>query len=438
MNIFLKFKERVLNSNIIRNFLVVFFGDGLSSVLTILNLSIMIRVLGLNGSSIVNLVIAYILVFDTIFNFQSFNSIIKFLPLAMIKNDLNKVKSYIKQGFILDLSTALISFLFSNLFLSLAGNLFNWNNEILNLIQIYSFSILFNLTGTSIGIIRVYNKFKYSSYINVFVNCLKFIFYLLSFVINLGMWYFIFVELVFNLISSILLISVTMIIILKNNLRGIFKTKLVWDKEFLKFNFYCNFMTTLDVPISHLTPFLINKFIGIEFISVYKVIEKIGGIVAKVATPLLNIIYPEISKKVSENKEMEAVSLVKRIFLFIISFGSLIVLFLFTTYKLWINILIPNGSRYAFNVLFYVVFVILKFSFVGVYPLFISLGHIKHNIYIIIIANLIYLGVIPFLSTNLNINGVIISQCIQVFIVISMQIFIIKRGFYKRVSFIED
>ncbi len=432
MNIFLNFKDRILNSNIIKNFLIVFFGDGLSSVLTILNLSIMMRVLGLNESSIVNLVIAYILVFDTIFNFQSFNSIIKFLPSALIKNDLNKVKLYIKQGFILDLSTALISFLFSNVFLNLVGNFFNWNSEILNLIRLYSFSILFNLTGTSIGIIRVYNKFKYSSYINVFVNCLKFIFYLLSFVINVGMWYFIFVELLFNLISSVLLIGVTLIIILKNNLYGIFKTKLIWDKDFLKFNFYCNFMTALDVPISHLTPFLINKFIGIKFISVYKIIEKIGGIVAKVATPLLNIIYPEISKKVSEGKELEAVALVRKIFLFIISFGSLIVLFLFLTYKLWINILIPNGNDYVFNVLFYLVFVILKFSFVGVYPLFMSLGHIKHNIYIVIIGNLVYLGVMPFLSTSFNINGVIISQCIQVFIVISMQIFTIKRGFYKK------
>ena len=153
---------------------------------------------------------------------------------------------------------------------------------------------------------------------------------------------------------------------------------------------------------------------------------------AKVATPLLNIIYPEISKKVSEGKELEAVALVRKIFLFIISFGSLIVLFLFLTYKLWINILIPNGNDYVFNVLFYLVFVILKFSFVGVYPLFMSLGHIKHNIYIVIIGNLVYLGVMPFLSTSFNINGVIISQCIQVFIVISMQIFTIKRGFYKK------
>lgn len=431
MKIFLKLKDRISNSNIIKNFLVVFFGDGLSSVLTVLSLSIMIRVLGLDKSSIVNLVIAYILVFDTIFNFQSFNSIIKFLPAALLKNDLFKVKSYIKQGFILDITTALISFFFSNLFLNIVGNLFNWHGGILNLIRIYSFSILFNLTGTSIGVIRVFNKFKYSTYINVFVNCLKFIFYLLSFVINVGMWYFILVELVFALLSSVLLIILTKIILVKNNLLQIFKTKLVWDKEFLKFNFYCNFMTTLDVPMSHLTPFLINKFIGIKYISIYKIIEKIGGIVAKVASPLLNIIYPEISKKVSEGNEKEAVSLVKKIFFSILCFGTVIVVGLSLTYKVWINILIPNGDSYVFNILFYVVFIILKFSFVGVYPLFMSLGHIKHNIYIIIIGNLIYLGVIPFLSTKLNINGVIISQCIQVFIVVSMQIFTIKRGFTK-------
>lgn len=426
------FKDKIFKNNIAKNFLVVFLGDGFSSVLTLLNLSIMIKVLGLNESSIVNLVISYTLVFDTIFNFQSFNSIIRFLPRALIDKDFLKVKGYLQQGFILDIVTALISFFAANLFLEFICNIFKWDRDIVNLIRVYSFSILFNLTGTSIGIIRVFNKFKYSSYINVFVNSLKFIFYLLSFIINVNMWYFILVELWFGLISSILLLIVTNFIIFKNNLRGIFKNKVVWDKEFLKFNFYCNFMTTLDVPISHLTPFLINKFVGIEFISIYKVIEKIGGIVAKIASPLLNIIYPEISTKVSEEKEKEAVSLVRKLFFIIILFGSLIIVFLSLTYKLWINILIFNGEKYVLNVLFYVLFVIIKFSFVGVYPLFISLGYIKYNVYIVVIANLIYLGVIPFFSSNFNINGVIISQCIQVFIVIFMQILIMKKGFISR------
>lgn len=426
------FKDKIFKNNIAKNFLVVFLGDGFSSVLTLLNLSIMIKVLGLNESSIVNLVISYILVFDTIFNFQSFNSIIRFLPRALIDKDFLKVKGYLQQGFILDIVTALISFFAANLFLEFICNIFKWDRDIVNLIRVYSFSILFNLTGTSIGIIRVFNKFKYSSYINVFVNSLKFIFYLLSFIINVNMWYFILVELWFGLISSILLLIVTNFIIFKNNLRGIFKNKVVWDKEFLKFNFYCNFMTTLDVPISHLTPFLINKFVGIEFISIYKVIEKIGGIVAKIASPLLNIIYPEISTKVSEEKEKEAISLVRKLFFIIILFGSLIIVFLSLTYKLWINILILDGEKYVLNVLFYVLFVIIKFSFVGVYPLFISLGYIKYNVYIVVIANLIYLGVIPFFSSNFNINGVIISQCIQVFIVIFMQILIMKKGFIYR------
>lgn len=425
-------KDKIFKNNIAKNFLVVFLGDGFSSVLTLLNLSIMIKVLGLNESSIVNLVISYTLVFDTIFNFQSFNSIIRFLPRALIDKDFLKVKGYLQQGFILDIVTALISFFAANLFLEFICNIFKWDRDIVNLIRVYSFSILFNLTGTSIGIIRVFNKFKYSSYINVFVNSLKFIFYLLSFIINVNMWYFILVELWFGLISSILLLIVTNFIIFKNNLRGIFKNRVVWDKKFLKFNFYCNFMTTLDVPISHLTPFLINKFVGIEFISIYKVIEKIGGIVAKIASPLLNIIYPEISTKVSEEKEKEAVSLVRKLFFIIILFGSLIIVFLSLTYKLWINILILDGEKYVLNVLFYVLFVIIKFSFVGVYPLFISLGYIKYNVYIVVIANLIYLGVIRFFSSNFNINGVIISQCIQVFIVIFMQILIMKKGFISR------
>lgn len=431
MNLICLIKDRFLKSNISKNFLVVFLGDGFSSVLTLLNLSIMVKILGLNESSIVNLVIAYTLVFDTIFNFQSFNAIIKFVPKAIINKNFEIVKSYFKQGFILDLVTAFISFLFANLLLEFLCYIFKWDRIVIDLIRVYSLSILFNITGTSIGIIRVYNKFKYSSYINVFVNSLKFIFYVMSFIVRVNMWYFITVELVFTLLNMVMLFIVTRYILIKNNINGVFRNKSPWDKEFLKFNFYCNFMTTLDVPISHLTPFLINSFVGIEFISVYKIIEKIGGIVSKVASPLVNIIYPEISTKVSQNDESSAINLVKKLFFIIISFGIFITIFLGITSRLWVNILISDGNKYLFNILFYIIFVVVKFSFVGVYPLFISLGYIKYNIYIVVVANLIYLGVMPFFSSNFNINGVIISQCIQVFIVICAQIFFMRRRIFS-------
>lgn len=419
--------KKLFNNKIIKNFVVVFLGDGFSSILTLLNLSIMIRVLGLNGSSNVNLAISYVLVFDTIFNFQSFNSIIKFLPQYIISNNIHKIRQYIQQGFILDIITAIISFVFCNLFIVIMVYIFNLDKSLIKLINVYSFSILFNLTGTSIGIIRVFDKFKYSSYINVIVNLFKFIFYILSFFMKSSMLYFIWIELIFCIVNMVLVLWVTRWVLSSRNIKNIFKVRIKWDKEFLKFNFYCNFMTTLDVPMSHLTPFLINRFIGIEFISVYKVIEKIGGIIAKIASPLVNIIYPEISTKISEGNIDSSLNLVKKLFFYIILFGILSFIFLGVSYKIWINILILDGEKFIGNIMFYLAFIIFKFSFVGVYPLVLSLGCIKYNVYIVLIANLVYLLCIPTLANIFNINGIIISQFIQVILVISMQIFVIRR-----------
>lgn len=420
------FLKRIFGNRIVNNFIVVFLGDGFASVLTLVNLSIMIRVLGLNHSSFVNLAISYILVFDTVFNFQSFTSIIKFLPSYIVNKDMGGVKSCIQQGFILDISTALISFTLSNLSLSFIAGLFNWNSDLINLIRIYSLFILFNITGTSIGIIRVFDKFKYSSYINVTVSIFKSILYLITLIFSVNMVYFIFVEVIFTLINTLFILGLAFKILRENNIFSMFKGRVKWNKEFLKFNLYCNFMTTLDVPISHLTPFLINSFIGLEFISVYKVIEKIGGIISKISSPLVNIVYPEISMKVSEDKVTDAISLVKKLFIFISLFGALTFGVVYLTQKLWINILIADGERFIGNILFYIIFVVIKFSFVGVYPLFISLGYIKYNIPIIIISNLLYLCIIPVLTLNLNINGIIIAQFIQAALVISIQSFVIR------------
>lgn len=417
--------KHIFKNRIISNFIVVFLGDGFASVLTLINLSIMIRILGLNQSSLVNLSISYILIFDTVFNFQSFNSIIKFLPNYIVNKNYDKIVSCIHQGFILDILTAIVSFTLSNLSLSFISGIFNWNNDITNLIRIYSLFILFNITGTSIGIIRVFDKFKYSSYINVFVNILKFIFYLLSFIINANMVYFIFLEVIFTLVNTVFVLGVAFRVLRDNKIVDIFNMRIRWDKDFLKFNFYCNFMTTLDVPISHLTPFLINNFIGLEFISVYKVIEKIGGIISKISSPLVNIVYPEISMKVSEKKIGEAFLLVKKLFMFIFIFGIFIFILVYLTQDLWIDILIADGERFVGNILFYILFVMIKFAFVGVYPLFISLGYIRYNIPIIIISNLLYLLIIPILTSKFNINGITVAQFVQAVLVIFMQALVI-------------
>ena len=349
------------------------------------------------------------------------------MPQYIISNNIRKIRQYIQQGFVLDIITSIISFIFCNLFIVIMFYIFNLDKGLIKLINIYSFSILFNLTGTSIGIIRVFDKFKYSSYINVVVNLFKFIFYVLSFFIKSSMLYFIWVELIFSIVSMVFIFTVTKYILNIKNIKNIFKIGIKWDNEFLKFNFYCNFMTTLDVPMSHLTPFLINRFIGIEFISVYKVIEKIGGIIAKIASPLVNIIYPEISTKISEGDIYSSLNLVKKLFFYIVLFGVLCFIFLGVSYKIWINILILDGEKFIGNIMFYLAFIIFKFSFVGVYPLVLSLGCIKYNMYIVLIANLVYLLCIPVLANIFNINGIIISQFIQVSFVIFMQIFIINR-----------
>ena len=110
-----------------------------------------------------------------------------------------------------------------------------------------------------------------------------------------------------------------------------------------------------------------------------------------------------------------------------ILFGVLCFIFLGVSYKIWINILILDGEKFIGNIMFYLAFIIFKFSFVGVYPLVLSLGCIKYNMYIVLIANLVYLLCIPVLANIFNINGIIISQFMQVSFVILMQIFIINR-----------
>lgn len=423
----MSFLKNMFKNNIFKNIIVILSGDSVSTVLTLVCLSMLIRTVGLDQNGVLIMVQTYCLLFNDIFNFQSFNAIIKYLPYAIDNNDLKKIKEYIYQSFSLDVVTAIIATLMGWICLPFVAKFMHWDSSIILYIRIYLITVLMNLQGTAIGILRIYGRFNLVSYINVAIGFIKFIFYCICFFKKSPLFDFLIIETLGEVLRNVFNLIAAYRILKSYNVHKFYKEKFTLDKEFFVFNFYNNIIVTLDLPVNHITTFLINRYLGFADNSIYKVFQKIGGILQKISAPITQVVYPEFCKMTSKKNYKGAIKLCKKMFIYIFSIGIATIVFVLFTNKLWLWLLIPDPKGYVGLLIFYLGINVIIHSFMGLHPLFISLGFIKYNVPIIAISNILYLLYFFALVKYLGLTGVILAIAIQAIMVISLKILVIRK-----------
>ena len=95
-------KDRIFKSHLARNFLLIFSGEGISSVFGFLATIFIINAIGSYKHGILVAVQTYTNLFYGLFSFKTFQSLIKYLAKAERDNDHESEKIYIKWAVMLD------------------------------------------------------------------------------------------------------------------------------------------------------------------------------------------------------------------------------------------------------------------------------------------------------------------------------------------------
>lgn len=416
----MKIKNRILKS-----IFKVGILESLSSVLSIVITFLIIFIIGAEQNGMIIIVQSYCMLMNDIFNFQSFTAVIKFLSNNNINKYSNKIKQILKQAYFYDILTAIIATIVGISLLPFVSKFMGWNSSVIILINIYIISILLNINGTAIGILRYYNKFTYVALNNIVYNFIR-LFIIIFLNKELTITILIILETILSIVKNLSLNILAVIILRGNGIKGLYKEKLVFDKEFFKFNIYSNITVTLDLPFQYLAIFFINKYLGFSENTIYKIFQNIGSIMTKISSPITQVIYPEMAKAVSNKNIKLATEYFKKIFKYLSILTIAISTLIYITKGIWFNMLVGTNFYYNKELLSYLVFCIISTSFMGIHPLFISLGYIKYNIRILILSNGIYCTLLLILGGSNGLEGIIISLLVQCIIVVVLKGYIIK------------
>lgn len=403
-------KDRLIQK-VAKNSGIILSGNSISSGLNIISFALMARQLGPEILAILILAQTYALIINDLFNVQTWESVIKF---GSADKDNIKISSIIKTNILLDIISAIVAFIIAFTIVRYVIAFLDWDENISNLLSIYSISILFNITTFTIGIPRFFDKFLSIAKINVTVAVLKLISIIIVVKLNGDfIWYFS-IYLATDILIKIILMILSMNV-LKNNLRpDWWKTKLSLNMDQIKFIWWTNLRTIIRIPVQRLDVVIISSVMSIKMVGIYKVYKEIAGLLSRFVDPISQSIYPEFSKLLGDKNIKKTANIAyKTIFLLSIVSIVLISVLLFSS-KLIITEFF--GSEYLIKIyaLYFMITLFgLKIITAPINSLFIASGFARYSFIVVLVTNTIYLIMAYLCGKAYGIYGIVLAFATQ-------------------------
>ncbi len=427
-----KFIRNRFASRLLKNAVVSFAGEGGAAVITFITTIILIRLIGSTKYGILMVANSFIIIVDTLVNFQSWHAMVAFGAQAEEKKDSEFMESLIKIGTVIDFGTAILGTVIALVTARFFSTVMLWNDEITQCIYMLSFMILFNFTGTSVGIIRLFDKFKYYSIFRIVTEILRFTFVIifcgvmkkglygaaLSYALGYVLGYIFLFIMFLHVIRLRDDISVT----------GIMEAdvKKYWKRIF-SFTCWTSLTSSADIPVQQMDVIFLSM-ISYEVVAVFKVYKQIGQALSKLTTPLKQAVMPIFSELIAKGKIRESyeymMKMTKKMLVILIPSvlvvtGVSVVFMHFTLSREYVD--------YWYILLIYMLLRACALAYAPMHPLFIAMSAVKQNFFLALSANIVYIALVWSTITRLGIWAVILGIFAEYFITITFKKRAIER-----------
>lgn len=413
---------------IIKNSGTLLTGSFGSSMLGLISFAVIIRNLGAYQYGQFVVLQTYMQSFDQLFNFQCWQALITFGSEALENNDNKRFKELIKTGLLFDIFSALLGTIVAVLLASIVGIYLEWNQEQVLLARIFSFLILFNITGTPIGILRLLKKFKYISGHKIIVAVIKLISVTVAWMLNISAQYFTYLLIILLLVDQLIIIFISIYVLYKNDLLDFWKHNIGDWRAFVKFALWTNIESTINLPKKKLNSIFIAKFLSYEAVSTFKLFSQFNLILTKITNSIYYAVFPELSNKIARGERKGAIKEGAKVGILLLAVGFPVFVVFSIVIKWALGPIFGHEfEKYYWMLIFYVGYNYVSVLFTALDPLIISLGFVKNKVSINIISNVAFLAVIFYLQGKYGLMGFLIADILQRIIVYTMKINIIRK-----------
>lgn len=381
------------------NAAMLFSGNMVASLLGLASLVMTARALGVAQFGILVLITTYVTIVDGLVTFQSGDAIIKYGADALKQKREQDFKSLIKFGFMLDGTTAILGTVLAASAAWFVGQWRGWDEQLVLMAAIYSFTILFHINGTPTAILRLFDKFKKVAFQNVIAAAIKLIGVTIAFTTGVGLWAFLLVWAIVDILGKLILIYFAYQELVHQEFHGFAQSsaKNISQRFYGMWGFVwtTNINSSIRMTSRQFDVMIIAAMLGPAAVGLYKIAKQFAAVIQKTIDPLYQSIYPELAKLFSIGKIKEFVRFVVRssVLAGLIALDIWFIFYFFGGYI--ISLTVGNAYSDSLGVmLWYMLAIVVAASGFPLQPAMLSMGRPHTSFWIQIAATVIYFAVL--------------------------------------------
>ena len=415
---------------LLKNVVIVFTGNSFSSAINMFSLFFILLILNKDDYGMFTISQNYMFLIDALANFQSWQGVIRYGSFAIENKNEEQLCATIKMGLFIDIATCFLGAAIGIFLTDTIANVFAWNEITKTLCYIFCLEIIFHIEGAITGILRLFDKFKYTIYHSVFCSVVKLVVILLYFFTggsNIVVFTCIYV--VTDIVKYIIYLGVGMYALhVKLGIRKTFNSSLKKvNAEHFRYTIWSNLTSTFDVPIKYFDVFFLS-LISNSVVASYKIYQQVVALLGVMIVPISQVIMPQLSELIAKNNNQEAyrkVMELKRVLLKILIPFSIAAMVASTIVFRYFK----SGDYYEHIYILYMLLImnIFTFSYVGIHPLFSAYGYSKLNAFITLGTNILYIILAVLCVQFMGITGIILAAFIQFLATILLKQYFIKK-----------
>ena len=388
------------------------------------------RSLGLQAFGSLAVILSYTGLVQRFASFQSWIALIKYGAEALEAGRKEELVGLVKWGFLLDAVGGVSGTIFAFLGTRLVGDWPGWSSQMVAVAAFYSVSVLINLLGGApTAILRLFDRFRAFTVSKILTATLGVVGALLAYASHAGMWGFLTALLLSSLAGQVYLFAAAFLALKQNGLLVHWRSPIARSRKVAGFSGWAYLASTLDIPVKQLDLLIVSAVVSVAAAGVYRVIQQTIQLLALVADPVYQAVYPQFATMVAKNDARAAAKYAAKVGVALLAVVGTASLPIAVLSPWWLGAFFGQAYISGWMPLcLFVVFKVLSIGCVTLHPLFTAMGLIKYTPAILFVADVVYLAAAFYLGSIWGITGVVLAYGSEALIVAGMKYAIIRRS----------
>jgi O-antigen/teichoic acid export membrane protein len=297
------------------------------------------------------------------------------------------------------------------------------------MVAIVSISILFNATGTAIGVLRLLNRFRIFTAQKILESLLGLVGAITVFVMGWGIWGFVWIALTAPVVGRLFLLVSAFRALKQDGYLKYWKEGRVSEwKPFVNFSWWVYLSSTVAIPVRQVDVIIVSGALSLQAAGIYQIIKQIVQVLNMLVEPIHQAIYPQFSSLVAGKKFVDAYKYAVKVGVMIFAAIAPLGLLIAATSPFWLGRVFGEEFIAGWaSLCLFLVLVVIVFPTNPVHSLFMAAGYIRETTWIMMFTSSLYLLLAWYLTPILGVQGVIWSWFVQASLLAGVKLLYMER-----------